>query len=90
MPIAAAPSLGILATLLSFVPQSEESFEVRLLAHEELSSELERIAAENSDVATRHLVGRSRAGRTIEALRLTAPGDPDHRWGLTTENSKSG
>ncbi len=45
---------------------------VKLLAHAELSAELARLASAHPDLATLHLVGRSREGRAIEALCITA------------------
>jgi hypothetical protein len=49
---------------------------VKTLSHAELSSELHRLAESHRDLAELHLVGLSREGRAIEALRITAADEP--------------
>ncbi len=44
---------------------------------ERLASELAALAGEHGELVTRHLVGTSRGGRAIEALRIAAPTVPD-------------
>jgi len=82
--------LAGLASVHAGAQDDSSSSEVpfQLDTHASLTAELKRIAEAHPDVATLHLLGRSRGERTIEALRLTGPardadgGDTDLRPGL--------
>ena len=67
--------------LCGAAPQDTAGGAVRLLAHEDLSAAVAAVAA-GSEVATVEVVGTSREGRAIEALRLTGPGEAAGRPGL--------
>ena len=82
MPIAA---LAVVFALVGTTPQdaaADSEAAVRLLDHAQLSAALQEIAGAYPDVATLDLVGHSREGRAIEAMRLTAPGEHEGRPAL--------